>query len=94
MPTNTTRVQVPLDPDVLAVVKELSLINRRSLGSMCAELIDHALSSDQYKIGREEGFKQEVIKAVTEGKPVHLDPRINKVLKILEMFEDDENDTH
>jgi len=89
--TNTTRVQVPLDGDVLAVVKELAVINRRSLGSMCAELIDHALSSDQYKKGKEEDFKQEVIKAVTEGKPVHLDPRINKMLKILEMFEDEKD---
>ena len=55
---------------------------------MCAELIDHALADDQYKVGREEDFKQEVIKAVMEGQPVHLDPKINRVLKILEMFED------
>ena len=88
MPTNTTRVQVPLDPDVLERVKELSIINRRSLGSMCAELIDHALADDQYKVGREDDFKQEVVKAVMSGNPVHLDPKINKVLKILEMFDD------
>jgi hypothetical protein len=86
---DTTRVQVPLDSGSLERVKTLSEANRRSLGSMCAELIEYALSSDQYKQGREEDFKQEVIKAVMNGNPVHMNPRIQKVLKILALFEND-----
>ena len=46
---DTKRVQVPLDSALFNRVQELATTNRRTLGAMCVELIDHALASSRYK---------------------------------------------
>ena len=46
---DTKRVQVPLDSALFNRVQELATTNRRTLGSMCVELIVHALASSRYQ---------------------------------------------
>ena len=54
MPTALDRVQCLLQPDVFAQIRTLAKHNKRSHSAMCAELIEAALKTAEYKQQLEE----------------------------------------
>ena len=88
--SETKRVQVPLDLDVLERVTLLATTNRRTLGAMCVELIDYALASDRYKEQQEatikDNFKEQTVKAAIGGVDLDRD-KLNKLMRLLEAID-------
>ena len=71
MPTALSRVQVLLQPDVMAKVRTLAKHNRRTMSAMTAELIEHAL-----RIGKYEAQLEEVeIQVPAKADPRQVTPR-------------------
>lgn len=88
--SETKRIQVPLDLDVFERVSKLAAANRRTLGAMCVELIDHAFTSDKYRAQEEQNikssFKSNAVKAAVHGVDLDRD-KLNKLLRLLEAID-------
>ena len=76
---DTKRVQVPLDSALFNRVQELATTNRRTLGSMCVELIVHALASSRYQQQQQGQQEQQ-----QEQPPIDKD----KLARLLQLLQD------
>jgi len=88
--TNKTRIQVPLEQGTYERVTQLAEGNRRTLGAMCVELIEHALESEQFKRDVaskiKEMFKSDTVGAAIEGVDLDRD-KLRKLMKLLEAID-------
>jgi len=88
--TNKTRIQVPLEQGTYERVTQLAECNRRTLGAMCVELIEHALESEQFKedvASKIKGmFKSDTVGAAIEGVDLDRD-KLRKLMKLLEAID-------
>ena len=88
--TNKTRVQVPLEQGTYERVTQLAEDNRRTLGAMCVELIEHALESEQFKAAEEgrikERFKTDTVIGAINGVDLDRD-KLRKLMKLLEAID-------
>ena len=90
MAKETTRVQVPLTNSDHERVSKLAAAQRRSLGAMCVEMIEYALSSDYYKKAEEnlikDRFKSNAINGAVAGIALDRD-KLRKLMKLLEAID-------
>jgi hypothetical protein len=90
MAKETTRVQVPLTNSDHERVSKLAAAQRRSLGAMCVEMIEHALNSDHYKQAEEDlikdKFKSNAIDGAVGGIDLDRD-KLRKLMKLLEAID-------
>ena len=90
MAKETTRIQVPLTNSDHERVSKLAAAQRRSLGAMCVEMIEYALSSDYYKKAEEDlikdKFKNNAIDGAIQGVDLDRD-KLRKLMKLLEAID-------
>jgi aconitase B len=85
--TDKTRVQVPLERETYEHVNQLAKDNRRTLGAMCVELIEHALSSPDFESASiKSKFKADVVKGAINGVDLSRD-KLSKLIKLLEAID-------
>ena len=85
---STHRTQVLLADHVQVRVQQLATTSKRSMSSMCSELIEYALThGDEYKdITIQPGIKQNTVEALLNGAVLN-DQRMQKLLKLLDALD-------
>ena len=85
--TDKIRVQVPLERGTYERVNQLAQDNRRTLGLMCVELIEHALSSQDYEVSSiKSNFRGDVVRAAIDGVDLSQDT-LRKLIKLLDAID-------
>ena len=83
----SNRVQVLLDDTTREEVERWCGVRKKSASAMCSELIEHALSSDEYKDPQRAQLKAQTVDAAVNGVDLG-SPRIKKLLQVLKALDE------